>query len=243
MLDRELVKALNNKLLPGVKSEQTAAERLEAVHTLNTSPSEDQLCQRGVTIIMENHDDYMELENSADFLHVCQARVIFPDYITRTVNAIGNVKVLDRVYYPKVAANRKDYVGHFSLQSERILLSNLRETVTHRRFYSNNPTSGAQWSHKYLLLNPNDIILENYSYLNFADDFDAIQAKIDFLAKKKPKFSAEPISYEVSGSKIQLASSAQSGMRVKDRRRGQTFEKYYNVMRIDTNFANAQNGA
>ena len=282
----ELSKALQNKLYPGVKNEQSAADRLEVISTfkaivlcittrtigfgtistfltiydLHNVPQRGdiyqfyrvslalfefkiQFCQRGVQMITENLDDYEQLHNSADFMQVCKTKPIMPDPITRPINAIGNIKIYDRQYYPRFAANRTNDNGDFIPQSEKVTFSNLRRTVValsnpetplevRRRFYNNNPLPGAKWNN-FILLNPNDIMPDNYDVQHLSDDMDDIQPKIDFLARKMPKYFTEPINYELEGKKAILSSNKQNGMRVRDRGAAEELPDYYRRMRID----------
>lgn len=261
IVDAELAKALQNKLFPGVKSEQSAADKLEVVSTLKAITlcittrsmgfgtvttflammdlqnvplrgdiyqfyrvslaifeSKVQFCQRGVQMIVGNNDDYLRLNNTADFMQVCKTKAILPDPISRPINAIKNVKVYDRQYYPKFAADREDQDGNFIPQSEHVTLSNLRRTVValsrnatpleiRRRFSNNNPIPGAIWSENFLLLNPDEIIPEDYDIQHLSDDMDDIQPKIDFLARKLPKYFSESINFTIEGSKSIFASN------------------------------------
>lgn len=129
-------------------------------------------------------------------------------------------------------------------ESEKVTFSNLRKTVValsnpgtplevRRRFYDNNPIPGAKW-YDYLLQNPNEIIPDNYVVRHLSDDMDDIQPKIDFLAKKMPKYFSEPINYELEGRKSLLSSNKQNRMRVRDRGVAENLNDYYRTtMRVD----------
>ena len=205
--------------------------------------SKMQFCQRGVQMMTENMEGYHQLHNSADFMQTCKRKLVMPDPITRPINAIGNVKVYDKQYYPKFAADRTDDTGAFIPQSERVTFSNLRKTVValstaatpveiRLRFYNNNPIPGAQWNN-YILTNPNEIIPADYDVQNLSDDMDAIQPKIDFLAKKMPKYFTEPINYDFEGRKSIFSSNRQNGIRIEDRTVGQNLTEYYRTMKVN----------
>ncbi|KAK2582552.1 hypothetical protein KPH14_004843 [Odynerus spinipes] len=170
-----------------------------------------------------------------------------PDPISRTVNAIGKIKVYDRFYLPKISANRISRDGMFVPQSEHVFLFNLRDTVVvlsnpatplefRRRFYNNNPIPGAIWRNAPndpVLTNADEIIPADYGPIQLHEDVEDVQAKINFLGRKMPKMFTDPVSYEPDGGKEFLVCNGQNGMRVRDRNANETLIDYYRRMRIE----------
>lgn len=114
------------------------------------------VCQRSVTAIQGNEDDYANLVSNEDMISAVKSVVVLPDQLTTIYRALGKVKVGDKLYVSKIGAHNETRDGDFVPQSEQVTFSNLRQTVlslanletpaaARRRFYRNNPIPGAIW--------------------------------------------------------------------------------------------------
>lgn len=190
------------------------------------------IVQRGITAIEGVPDDYEDIRMAEDLVVAAKGVIALPDQITSVINAIGRIKVYDSVYVPKIGRNNQTVGGEFIPQTEQVTFSNLRRVVesladiqtpplVRLRFYNNNPIPGAVWNDAPLnpvLMNADEIMPANYTVTDFRDDVHALHAKMNFLAKKAPKYFTKPVSFEVEGSKSMLVCNKQESLRCSDRR-------------------------
>lgn len=179
------------------------------------------LAQRGIVAIMDNERDYREINVEENILSVVKGMIVVPDQISTIVNSIGKVKVGDRLYVPKIGKDNFTRENLFIPQAEQVVYDNLRQVVTsladvntpavyRRRFHRNNPIPGAIWANvaddNPILVNPNDIMPENFTVNDLAEDISDIKLKLNFLNKKAPKYFTAPISLSPQGGKTMLVS-------------------------------------
>ncbi|KAK4882267.1 hypothetical protein RN001_005586 [Aquatica leii] len=193
------------------------------------------VCQRSITSVQTNKEDYARLIMNEDMIQAVKGITMLPDQLTSVIKAVGKVKVGDKLYTPKFARDRyTDRRDTFIPQSENITFSNVRRVVLavadhntpidyRRRFYRNSPIPGAIWAggpNDPVLINPDEIMPDDYGLNELNDDIVECHAKLTFLAKKAPKYYTSAVGYEPEGTKAMLTCNRQGGLRVIDRRQG-----------------------
>jgi hypothetical protein len=113
-----------------------------------------------------------------DFFLVSQTVNAYPDQVGRMIKTTGAIADGNEYFVPALSCSHRDREGRLIPQSERIISSNLRETVTslsdeavapevREVFYQNNPIPGAIWNelpdHSHVLMNPDEIIPAEYT--------------------------------------------------------------------------------
>lgn len=159
--------------------------------------------------------------------------------IKMTIEAIGVVTDSNDVaYLPVVAEIKRDPDGHLLPRPENTMLSNLRETVVEladeetplevrRRFHKNNPIPGCQWSNEHVLLNPDDIISENYEInQNLPNDIMGLTPFMSTLQKVAPKLVGGALETKLTGQRSLFVSNSMSTLKVPDRRINQDIDAY-----------------
>jgi hypothetical protein len=119
------------------------------------------------------------------------------------IRAAGPVSEGEEYFVPALACEQRDRRRRFVPQSERIVLSNLRETVvalgevetppqTREVFYNNNPIPGAVWrvapDNSHILLNGDETMPPDYTSDMLRDDIDNYSRMHTWLQKKIPKY-------------------------------------------------------
>ena len=108
----------------------------------------------------------------------------------------------EEYFVPALATGHYTRGGTLIPQTERITLSNLRDTVVALRnqqtqpqvreaFYQHNPIPGAIWREiegTHVLMNADEIIPANYTTDDMRDDIDDYSRMFTWLQKKLPKF-------------------------------------------------------
>ncbi|KAK4887512.1 hypothetical protein RN001_003783 [Aquatica leii] len=206
------------------------------------------VCQRSITSVQTNEDDYARLISNEDLIQAVKGITMLPDQLTSVVKAVGKLKIGDKLYIPKIARDRCTERRHlFIPQSKNVTFSNLRRTVEalsdintpvdyRRRFYRNNPIPGAVWRgfpNDPVLMNPDEIIPVDYGLNELNDDVAECHAKLTYLAKKAPKYYTSAVSFEPEGSKAMLTCNVQNGLRVIDRRQGEALGDYYTRLKLE----------
>lgn len=161
------------------------------------------------------------------------------------INAVGNTRFGDRVYYPDLAEDRRDN-GRFVPRSENITYANLRNTVValsdretpvhyRRRFYTNSPIPGAVWEtvpDDPRLANADEIIPENHGMDDLHDDFSEVGELLTLTSKLLPKYISAGLNGSSDGQNSILLSSSQSNLRVLDRNAGEDLRQYYRRVKV-----------
>lgn len=124
--------------------------------------------------------------------------VKLPEPINRIVASVGRIVYNDEPYIPCLPKDMIDTQGNFVPVPETVVLSNLRATVEalanprtpaniRHNFRSKNPIPGTKWSEDNFLLNPDDIIVPNYTVAHFRDDTFQITPFVNQLETYIPK--------------------------------------------------------
>lgn len=206
-----------------------------------------QVVQRSVTSITDEQEDYADNRLMEDIVVLAKGVVVLPDQLSSAMNAVGKVKVGDKLYVPKFGRDQEDREDRFIPQSQQVTYSNLRNTVValanddtpaaiRRRFYENNPIPGAVWEgapQDPILANPDEIMPDGYDRIQLADDIDDIKAKINFLARKAPKYFTKSVSYEPEGTKSMLVCNDQATLRVNNRDARELLTDYYARIKVE----------
>jgi hypothetical protein len=79
---------------------------------------------------LQHVEDTYEVPTRPEFMQVTQTVNAYPDQIGRILKALGPITEGEEYFVPALAADQKTRAGLLIPQSERIVLSNLRETVT-----------------------------------------------------------------------------------------------------------------
>lgn len=145
-------------------------------------------------------------------------KVITPGSIVEAINAISQMKVYDKTCVRKFAASKKDNSGRFIPQSERVSYSYLRGTVLVLSQFQTARNLGdafmqtvrrQEWlelAHSIIHFSQ---ILILYQTEDPTFDFQGIQSKVNFLAKKMSKYFQNPRTFGGGGSKSRLVSDNQ----------------------------------
>lgn len=163
----------------------------------------------------------------------------YPLAIKMIIDAIGVVTdSSDVAHLPVVAQVRRDENDNLIPRPENVMLSTLRETVEEladaetpleirRRFHENSSIPGAQWNNQHLLLNPNEIIPEDYDINeNLGNDIMGLTPFMSSLQKAAPKLVGGALESKLTGKRSIFVSNAMSNLKVPDRGREQTLEQY-----------------
>jgi hypothetical protein len=196
-------------------------------------------------------DETYEIPVRPDFLLVTQTVNAYPDQIGRVIQAVGPFQDGNEYFVPALTCSQTDRRGRFIPQSERVILSHLRETVvslmdeetppqTRNVFYHNNTIPGAIWNKlpddSYILVNGNEIIPENYNSDSLRDDIDDYSRMHTWLQKKIPKYvRTGRLDYDGRGERSLLVSNNQNRIKIRDRRQGQTLRDYYSELKLEGN--------
>lgn len=205
-----------------------------------------QIVQRSVTCILYTEEDYETVPANEDLIMTAKGILNLPDQLTSVINAIGKVKISERLYIPKMGKYHYTRNHAFLPQPEQVTFNNLRNTVValndartpieyRRTFYQNNPIPGAIWEgapNDPVLVNPEEIMPEDYDVTDLADDIDALRAKMNHLNKKGPKYFTKPVNFEDTGTKSMLVCNSMNKLRCIDRRQGEGLLEYYSRMKI-----------
>jgi hypothetical protein len=154
-----------------------------------------------------------------DFFLVTQTVNAYPDQVGRVIKTAGAFIDGNEYFVPALSCSHRDREGRLILQSERIILSNLRETVTapevREVFYQNNPIPGAIWNelpdHSHVLVNPDEIIPAEYTSDDLRDDINDYSRMMTWLQKKIPKYvKTERLNYKEKGDRSIFVSNFQN---------------------------------
>ncbi|XP_044746580.1 uncharacterized protein LOC123308102 [Coccinella septempunctata] len=208
------------------------------------------ICQRSITAIQKHEDDFAPLVRNEELISAVKGVTILPDQITNAIRALGKVKVWDSLYVPNLARDQRTHHNLLIPQAENVRYSNLRETVValqnintpveyRRRFYRNNPIPGAIWKgvdnpssdDNPILDNANEIMPEDYGLNEFNDDLQHMHAKINYLARKVPKYFTGAVNFDSDGTKAMLVCNAQDTLRLPDRGAHEPLNEYYARLR------------
>ncbi|XP_046628200.1 uncharacterized protein LOC124309028 [Neodiprion virginianus] len=80
-----------------------------------------QFTQRGVSLIMNNEEDFKHQTFNEDWMQAAKAVVVLPDQLSTIINAVGKVTVYDATYVPKLAKDNF-HEDTFIPQSELVVL-------------------------------------------------------------------------------------------------------------------------
>jgi hypothetical protein len=122
--------------------------------------------------------------------------------IRRTLRAVGPLTEGGEYFLSALASEHRTRNGTLFPQSERVNLSNLRETVVafanpdtapqvREAFYQRNPIPGTIWRAEngtHVLVNPDEVIPQNYTSDDLRDDIDDYVRMCTWMQKKLPKF-------------------------------------------------------
>lgn len=125
-------------------------------------------------MVARNTEHIYNYQVDANFLKIAQTITIAPEPLRKIIDAVGILKYNEQVYIPAVAANVFNRNGNFVPRPESVLLTNLHQIVVtladpetpaayRQRFADNNPIPGAVFDENNVLLNPNEIIPDNYN--------------------------------------------------------------------------------
>lgn len=164
---------------------------------------------------------------------------IFPLHIKMLIDAIGVVTDTDDVaYLPVIAQVRRDDEGYLQPRPENLLLSTLKETVKEladpetalvirQRFHDNNPIPGAKWSNDHVLLNPNEIIPENYDInSSLVTDIFGLTPFMSKLQTVAPKLVGGALEPKLTGKRSIFISNTLSTLKVPDRKVDESIDDY-----------------
>jgi hypothetical protein len=159
-----------------------------------------------------------------------------PDQIGRTLRSVRPITEGGENFVPALAAEHRTRNGILIPQSERVILSNLHETVValanaetapqvREAFYQHNPIPGTIWrivNGTHVLVNPDEIMPQNYTGEDLHNDVDDYMRMFTWIQKKLPKFvKTAAINYQEKGDRAILVSNAQENLRIRDRQGGQ----------------------
>jgi hypothetical protein len=191
-------------------------------------------------------DETYEIPTRPDFSLITQTVNAYPDQVGRIIKVVDPIMEGEEYFVPALACEQRDRRSKFVPQSERIVLSNLRETVVALMnvetpaqirdvFYNNNPIPGAIWrqlqDNSYVLVNGDEIMPVNYTS-DLHDDYSRMHT---WLQKKIPKYvRTARLNYEEKGDKSLFVSNNQNRVKMKDRK-GQNLKEYYAELKLEGN--------
>jgi hypothetical protein len=168
-----------------------------------------------------------EIPARPHFLLVTQTVKAYPDQIGQVLKSVGPITGGAEYFVPALAAEHRTRNGALVPQSERVILSNLRETVTalanvetapqvREAFNQHNPIPGAIWmivNGTHVLLNADEIMPQNYTAEDLHDDADNYMRMFTWMQKKLPKFvKTAAINYQEKGDRAIFISNAQENL-------------------------------
>lgn len=195
-----------------------------------------QMIKRSPSLPIRESEDYVETRPNAELETTIRQVSCLPDQISSVVNALGIVKVYDHMYVKKIASVSTVHNQPVP-QSENVTFTNLRQVVLalsnqatpaehRRRFRRNCPIPGTVWNDDDILVNPDDIMPDDYGIDELNNDIIDVTQKMSFMNRKLAKYFTSPISYETTGSKALLVCNEQNGMHVKERADGENLNDY-----------------
>jgi hypothetical protein len=191
-----------------------------------------------------------EVPTRPEFQQVTQTVNAYPDQVGCVLQAVAPVTEGGEYFVPALAAEHLTRNGVLIPQSERVVLSNLREIVmaladpatqaqVREAFYQHNPVPGAVWkvvNGAHILINPDEIMPQNYGVNELRDDIDDYSRMFVWIQKKLPKFlRTKRIRNVEKGDKSIFVSNAQENLRLRDRREGQPLHDYYQELKLEGN--------
>lgn len=183
---------------------------------------------------------------NAEFLRIIKTFSFVPTPIKKIIDAIGILKHEDKVYLPVMAASPTDANGVIRPRPESTCFSNLRETVValsnpqtsvnvRRRYHENSAIPGAVWEN-HVLMNPNEIIPEDYNFEEgLRNDIMIIMPYLSRLQKHAPKMVGGPLDNKPTGNNSLLLSSEMENLKCPDLRAGEPLDDYYDRCIIEGN--------
>lgn len=134
------------------------------------------------------------------FEFVSQARSIvrLPEPINRIVASVGSLKIAEDTFLPVLPADIYDTANRAVPIPQFVYLTNLRQIVEYlsdpnsvpafrRAFQVANSIPGTRWRPDDILLNPNDIIIPNYTIDDFTADTMLINPLLNQIETYIPK--------------------------------------------------------
>jgi hypothetical protein len=211
-----------------------------------------QALQHGITMAQRHLEDFAEADGlTADYMQFAKSITNMPDFITRPLNVLGQVKVYDAVYVPRIGIDVNTNDDLFIPVPEQVTYLNLRDTVValanvetpaiyRRRFYEANPIPGAIWRgqpNNPLLQNADEIMPANYGLQNLKDDYYELRRKLQFLNDKAAKYFTKTVDFGDIGNKAMLVCNESGNLRCPDRNEGEDLIVYYprTTLRGDVN--------
>jgi hypothetical protein len=193
-------------------------------------------------------DETYEIPTCPDFQLVTQTINPYPDQVGRAIKAAGPVTDANEYYVPALVCEQHNRRGWLIPQSERVILSNLRETVTsladeemnpdiRQVFYQNNPIPGAIWrvlpDGTHILVNPDEIMPADFTSDMLRDDIDEYKWMHIWMQKKLPKYVRTiRINCEEKGDRSAFVCNHQNRTRIKDRVENQDLRDYYRDLKL-----------
>jgi hypothetical protein len=185
---------------------------------------------------IQHADEVYEVPTRPEFQQVTQTVNAYPDQIGRVLKAVGPVTEGGEYFVPALVAEHRTRNGALIPQYEKVILSNLRETVValadpatqaqvREAFHQHNPVPGAIWrvvNGTHVLMNPDEIMPANYGVNELRDDIDDYSLMFTWMQKKLPKFvRTTRINNQEKGDKSIFVSNTQENLRIKDGRERQ----------------------
>lgn len=89
-----------------------------------------QIVQRGTTCILDTEEDYETVPQNEDLIITSKGILNLPDQLTSVINAVGKIRISERLYIPKMGRYHHTRNHAFLPQPEQVTFNNLRDTVT-----------------------------------------------------------------------------------------------------------------
>lgn len=185
--------------------------------------------------------DLPNFKHSSEFQNISTSAVLMPEPIATFINSIGIFKDTTDTMFISMP---EDYIarGEFIPLPENIRISNLRRTVlaladpdtaenVRTHFENHNPIPVTIWAN-HLLLNPDDIIADEYEADDLEADLTAVAPHLERLFEKYPKYTGRIDWDKFESGKEVFVSNSLAEMKLTPRNRDEAESVYTTRNRV-----------